>query len=426
MSMRCRLPIALLLYVILPLALCPGAATAARWHGSEDMVDGVPNVLNPDKPYLPPRTAQPVELWRIGGENDPDQYMLGFVTDVEVGDDGTCYLLDSSLDVIHVYDADGTYRRDIGRPGEGPGEFRGATDFMLMAGGRIGVIQILPAKIVTMDVDGVPGDYFATCGGTHGLSILDRAEAAGPYIVVGGACGSPGRGVRYGLDFVGPDGMTTATLYEEIEKSPDGNINITTNHPHQFTSHWALAADGRVYVAPAEQEYRIDVYGPDARLQRVIRREYETLKRSDEDLAADRKRQEEMRQRFGGMVQLVSRTYERDIAELLTRPGGRLWVLSSESLRDRTAGALGPFEVYDADGRFERRLSLEVDFDPGKDDFLIKGDRLFVLKQALVRPTTSSTHSGGGMQSMVVMMGGGEEDEDDDPTPPSVVCYRLD
>src|SRR5690606_5053546 len=38
-------------------------------------------------------------------------------------DDGALYVLDGGDQVVHLFDATGTYERTIGRPGRGPGEF---------------------------------------------------------------------------------------------------------------------------------------------------------------------------------------------------------------------------------------------------------------------------------------------------------------
>ncbi len=426
MSIWIRVVFVLLISGILNSNLAAGASSTG-WKGRQDRSAGVLTMHNPHEPMGPAQVGQPEIIWHVGDDEDGSDRMFGWITDIQIDDAGNFYLLDNSLNVIHVLGPDGRYLRQIGGPGEGPGEFRNATDFMLMPGGLIGVTQILPAKVITLDTEGVPGPYFETCGGVQGLNMVDKAESAGDFIVVGSGCGSPAaRGIRYALEYVDRQGHALATLREHTERAPDGNINITTNHPFEFTRYWSLSARGRVFVAPQQDEYLIEVYGPDGGLDRVIEREYKTLRRSEKDLAADRKRQEEMRRRFGGMVQLVGRKYERDIDALYARPDGGVWVLSSESVRDRQAGAVGPFEVFDAAGRFERRLTLAVDYDPKKDDFLVEGNYLFVLKQAQVRPASSSSSSSGGLTSMVVMAGGGsDDDEEDDPTPPSVVCYRL-
>jgi len=401
---------------------------AAAWDGTTEIVDGVRHVANPEAPPQDLELRVPRELWRVGGEDDRGGELLGFVTDVQVDDEGTCYLLDSTLNRICAYSAEGEFLRVIGREGEGPGEFRNVGEFMLMPDGNFGVLQFMPAKVVTLDRQGVPGGDFSLCDGARGLSLIERARSVGDHVVIGTACGNfEAGGVDYALAFVAPDGERLHVIRQETEINPHGNINVGGQHDKDFVRHWDLAPDGRVFVSPVEDRYLIDVYDERGGLVQRITRKYETLRRSDEDLAADRKRQEDMDRRFGGMVQLLSNEYERDIAVLHGRPDGELWVASSRGLRECPDGTIGLFDVFDTEGRNVRRVGLAVDYDPRKDDYLLVGDRLFVLKQARVRPASTSSSMSGGVTSLVIMGGGGDDEEDEgDETPPSVVCYALD
>jgi len=147
----------------------------------------------------------------------------------------------------------------------------------------------------------------------------------------------------------------------------------------------------------------------------------------DEDLAADKKMADEMAKQYGGMVQLQTREYERDIEEMHARSDGRLWVVSSEGSRDCPEGVVGLFDVFDADGKYLKQIGLNLDYNEKKDDFLLVGDLLFVLKQAKVRPASMSSNVSGGMATMIIRGGPGEDEEGDegDEVPPGVVCYRL-
>jgi hypothetical protein len=408
------------------LIITPSKAPAAQWQGSQGTTGGVLTVMNPHLPVLPNEMVEPVELWRAGGD-DEDQDM-GFVTDVQVDEEGNCYLLDSTWNVIHVYSPDGTYLRDIGGEGEGPGEFQNVDQFMLMPGGTFGVVQLMPAKIITLDKQGVPGSYFSVCDGDGGLSLIEKAQAAGNQIVIGVGCANySAMGVDYRLSFVDSDGIVLNTIREQTEASDNGSINVGGGHDCEFTQYWTLGRDGRVYVAEKKDEYAIEVYNAQGVLERRIRREYQTVKRSDEDRAADKKMADEMAKQYGGMVTLQTREYERDIEEMHARSDGRLWVVSSEGSRDCPEGAVGLFDVFDADGKYLKQIGLNLDYNEKKDDFLLVGDLLFVLKQAKVRPASMSSNVSGGMTTMIIRGGPGEDEEGDegDEVPPGVVCYRL-
>lgn len=74
-----------------------------------------------DADTLPLLTA--TEELRIGSVDDPD---LGFsrIGGVTVDDDGNVYVLERQDREVRVFDSAGRLLRVIGRPGEGPGEFR--------------------------------------------------------------------------------------------------------------------------------------------------------------------------------------------------------------------------------------------------------------------------------------------------------------
>ena len=263
----------------------------------------------------------------------------------------------------------------------------------------------------------------------HIQTFMILAESMGAFLVIGMSCGNfESGGVDYSLAFVDSDGEIQQVICQETEIDPTGNINIGGMHDNEFIEYWTLAGDGRVFVAPHKDRYQIEVYNPMGELVQVINRRYKTVKRSKDDLAADKKKQDELTKRFGGMVQLTIRENERDISSMHFRPNGELWVTSSLGLKECPEGTIGLFDVFDADGKFTRQVGLEADYNPKKDDFLLVGDNLFVLKQAKVRPASLSTAVTGGMTSISFTggaMGEDDEDEEEDLTPPSVVCYRL-
>ncbi len=63
------------------------------------------------------------ELLRIGSLDD-SLYALAPVGDLDVGPDGDVYVAQSQAHLVRVFSADGTFVRDWGKEGEGPGEFK--------------------------------------------------------------------------------------------------------------------------------------------------------------------------------------------------------------------------------------------------------------------------------------------------------------
>jgi len=149
--------IALVLFVVLAFGAATSTALAA-WSGKEVTEDGVTHVMNPKTPVEKPETIKLTEQWRIGG--DDDEEIFGVITAIIADDAGNLYMLDSQLNEIKVYSANGEYLRTIGREGEGPGEFRGAFNIFMMPDGNVGVLQAFPPKIILLTPQGDPaGEY---------------------------------------------------------------------------------------------------------------------------------------------------------------------------------------------------------------------------------------------------------------------------
>ena len=104
-------------------------------------------------------------------------------------------------------------------------------------------------------------------------------------------------------------------------------------------------------------------------------------------------------------------------------------MLTSRGRVEKPAGALGVFDVFDAEGRFQHQVTVHADYDERYDEFLIRGDRLFVIKEANSGAGLTSESSTGHGMTMVVRRGGNagaaEEEDAREPEPLGVLCYDL-
>jgi len=64
-----------------------------------------------------------VEETRIGSLMGDEVYSFGMITGAAVDDDGSIYVTDMQVPAIRKYSPDGEWLRDIGREGQGPGEY---------------------------------------------------------------------------------------------------------------------------------------------------------------------------------------------------------------------------------------------------------------------------------------------------------------
>lgn len=88
-------------------------------------------IIGGDGSALDSQTA--TERWRLlpdlrVGSIDVPNYALTDVSDLTVGTDGTFYILQPLEQRLRIYDQNGQFLRTVGRPGDGPGEFRFPTN----------------------------------------------------------------------------------------------------------------------------------------------------------------------------------------------------------------------------------------------------------------------------------------------------------
>jgi hypothetical protein len=224
-------------------------------------------------------------------------------------------------------------------------------------------------------------------------------------------------------------GSQVATFLETSTEQSGGAVSISIGGGDDFAGNFTTTDDGHVVVFQKAQEYKLEVYGREG-LERIIRRDFERVRVNDEDLAAAREQAEALRARFGDGAGGDVPEFVRDISQVVARPNGELWVLSSRGALDCPASHVGRFDVFDSDGRYVRNARIAADYDPEHDNFQIIGDRLFVYKEAQNAPDRSYSDGGGGGgagMTMMIVSGGADDEEEDErePMPYEVICYRL-
>jgi hypothetical protein len=94
-----------------------------------------------------------VEELRIGELDGDDNYLFGRVAGLAVDGDGGMYVVDSQLKLVRKYDANGVFERNIGREGEGPGEYRRILGIRCLPNGTVALLTV-PHRIILYSKDG--------------------------------------------------------------------------------------------------------------------------------------------------------------------------------------------------------------------------------------------------------------------------------
>ncbi len=394
------------------------SANAGTWKGQETTENGVVHMKNPAEPLDKPMTVTLEEQWRVGGESEEQGEFFGLITDIGVHPSGDVYLVDRQLSEVKVFSKSGEYLRTIGREGEGPGEFRRPGDLFFDPEGNLGVVQTQPSRVVMFKPDGTPADPFNLPSAEDGgFSMLQGVTYRGGSLVLQGGNFRMAEGTvdrTNALVRIDRQGKQLARFSEMTSTSSMARMVIKED---EFGTLWTVGPQGDVY-ATLDRTWKLQVWSPSGKLQRVISLDYEPVMRSADEIEK-RKKALGSRIMIRGARGRIEPEFdisnrERDIRWFAVADDGTIWVLSSRGVRDLPAGTIGNLDVFDPEGRYVQRVTWTGDCDFEEDRLVLAGDRLFVIKEFEAA-----------LRAMAGREPGAEEAPDAGAVPMAVICYDL-
>jgi hypothetical protein len=329
-------------------------------------------------------TATLVEEASIGVETGEAPYLLGTVSALSAHDD-RIFLLDGQVPVVRVYDFNGSWLHDIGRTGQGPGEFgEGVT------GSPVGLATDPDGRVYvhnrdTIEVFSPDGEYLETWDAGRGRVMGDfriAAPAIGEVLV---ATYLPADGFVLPWNrSVGLRSIREGSVAENLRPLPD--LGYTTPRIEQSvrgggtvamvpafvaTLVWAVSAAGDVFIGRADR-YEIERHSS-AGDRLVISRRVDPVPVEDDERAWYERR---LRLQVARQETEAVRGYDLDAGLPDTKPAfegfiptrdGGVWVVragAGERLPDCAEGAdlsamndapcwreTYTLDAFDADGR---------------------------------------------------------------------------
>src|SRR5690606_37417904 len=130
-------------FTLLACQASPPPAADGEWAGTvATLPSGRLVVRNPDAPLWRPGEAWELrERFRLGAMDGDGADVFGSIVDVELGPDGTLYVLDAQASEVRAFGSDGVHLRTIGRKGRGQGEFNRAVGMAFDAHCSLWVIE---------------------------------------------------------------------------------------------------------------------------------------------------------------------------------------------------------------------------------------------------------------------------------------------
>lgn len=373
-------------YQLVVLLLVVSILASLALAGEESVKKGLVYVTNSNVPSQGTEKIQLRELWRIGGADE--DVIFSSIDKVLIGRDGDLYILDGRSSLVLVRSlVDGSEVRTISIAGEGPGELDFASNMFLLGDDQIGLLRPSPAKVVSINYEGQPGDRIDITNTTSDMFLAWYADWADGIMVMGGQ--NPMEG-RIFLSQYAPYGELRS-YYSYASSSSLAEKKVSEADTYLVLSKpWAIDSKAQIYLAPywahpSAQSYSIQVYDKQAKLLRVFSRQYESRKRShDEKKIAQQKL-------FGGVTglqtllrqggQCLVEDYVQDVAEIYVHPDGNIWVHTSRSATDQSVGTMITYDVFSPAGHFIKQVSLLGSGNGEKDIVYFVGpDRLVLVK----------------------------------------------
>ncbi len=245
------------------LGACAGESAHAGFTPAVPRIDtlpgGVIQVTNAGPTSWPDTGGWRFVEERVIAPDDGTPGEIGSPDGVAIGTDGAVYVIQRKPHAIKVYGPDGTFRRDIGRDGEGPGEFR--VGYIGVRGDTIALQDPALFRFTTFLADGTllqnrpsPGNW-----ATSYLDIDREGHAAVP-----GAIGTDGGGYRPAMLRIRFDGTASDTVWLRDSPAPakrwraswiaDGRTwNMRIPAPLQPALHQRYDAGGRLVYGTTDQ-----------------------------------------------------------------------------------------------------------------------------------------------------------------------------
>jgi hypothetical protein len=395
------------------LALLPGSDLTAQSINK----NGVLQVKNEASPANGLQVVQLEEMWRAGGEDG--EVIFGHIFRAEADSDGNVYLLDTQLSEVQVFAPTGEFLKTLSREGEGPGETRQPADLTMMPDGTLGILQRFPGKVVKIDLDGTPvGDLTigdSTAGGFNSV-FTGRCRGSNLIFVAQHATRDEERQNRtWYVSRFDAEGKELARCW-----SRDLSMDFTNPVIREadiieatvFAS--APSPDGRVFIAPDRYHYAIQVFTPDGSLERVIEREFKTRKRTKLESGRVQSVFDFWASRSPAEIKTEVEEIATTISGLYVDDNNSVWVEHSRSSQIGPSEAMLTYDVFDAEGKFDRQVALVCEGNPEDDGlFWVRDDMVVLIKGSV--PALYASMAGGAMAT----------EEEAESTEMEVVCYRV-
>jgi hypothetical protein len=136
-----------------------------------EFINGIKTVMNPNFPRDGRINYKIANVIILGDERAPEEGKLFFPYDIRVDSHYQIYVLDAEDVNIKIYDKNGIWLRNVGRRGQGPGEFTTISDFDVSHDGKIFILDTQQYRVLILNPDGTSDSSFMVKGSCLRLKV---------------------------------------------------------------------------------------------------------------------------------------------------------------------------------------------------------------------------------------------------------------
>ncbi len=238
------------------------------------------------------------EVFSVGAAEGRAWEIFSGVGSVDFDASDNLYLLDRGNSRVLVFGPDGRYLRQIGRPGNGPGELRSPIQMALTTDGHVVVADVGAQAMVVFDR---AGEYVRSLPLPMRLGIISGPITAHPRDgVIYAALAIPGsESTRDQLVWQPLRGEARVLYRSPVDPTGtsgegDGAVRVVGFQRPVFspTLRWTVLPSGRLAVVPGTG-YRVEVVGAEGTPQHALVRDLPLRETTDRDRERERERRME-------------------------------------------------------------------------------------------------------------------------------------
>jgi len=315
----------------------------------------VTNGRKPDPPKDATTKLVLEEIYTAGAGDSPEESFVEIVA-LDVGQDGTAYVLDMKDNRVKVFDARGKFLRAFGKKGQGPGELNQPVGLLITPENEVLVEDALNRRLALFSLEGkfLRNISTATALGFSGIKMNARGMIVARSMGLGDA-GKAFMDVKTYDKELKPKVKLAAVEFPislQTKINPFSGIDLL----------YALDGQGRLYLG-SHRGYEIKVFSFEGKLLKTIGRDFDPIAITKEDIDE--------------MLKLIPNTSGINVKEMIQSPDvfpaygyfvladeGRLLVRTYEKGRVKKEYY---WDVFDAEGRYIAKVPLAYEIQLWRD-----------------------------------------------------------